>query len=106
MKKNKDDNFDLDEYLKQMEEEDKTLLEEGKTLITPIPSFELNEEDKRLIALEKQIYNERKQESKYVDTLSPEEQQEYLRKKYEITEELAKLNNVKIAKLKPKGKKE
>lgn len=106
MKENKNDQFDVDEYLKQVEEEDEKLLEEGKKLISPVPTFELSEEDKRLIALEKQIYNEREQESNYVDSLSPEEQKEYLRKKYEIVEELAKLNKTKTAHLTPKDKKE
>ncbi len=105
MKENKDEQFDLDEYIKQMEEEDKKLIEEVKSF-TPVKPFELSEEDKRILALEKQIYNERKKESDYVDTLSPEERQDYSRKKYEIVEELARLNKVKIAKLKPKDKKE
>ncbi len=108
MKDNKEDEFDVDEYIKQIEEEDKKLLEEGKALISQSQKhFELNEEDRRLIELEKQIFSEREKEDKYVKTLSPEQQKEYLREKYEIADELAKLNKVKIVKLKsPDGKKE
>ena len=103
--KDKNDDFDLDEYIKRMEEEDKELLSVNIPVI-PNEPFPLSEEDRRLIALEKQIFSEREKEDEYVKKLSPEEQEEYLRKKYEIAEELAKLNKTKTVKLTPKKKKE
>lgn len=106
MKENKDESFDIDEYIKQCEIDDNEFFNESKSMITN-KKIELSPDDKKLIALEKQILEERERENEYVKTLSPEEQKKYIEEKYKIVDELADLNKVKKVNLKsPKGKKE
>ena len=98
----KEDDFDVDEYIKQCEEEDKKLSQQVKEL--KFEKFELSEEDKKLATLENQILKEREKEDEFVKTLSPKKRKEYLDKKYLIVDQLADLSGVKKVTLKsPKG---
>lgn len=104
----RNDDFDVDEYIKQCEEENKKIFEEAQMLkIDETKIAKLSEEDQKLADLEKQILEEREKEDKFIETLSEQKRKEYLHEKYKLIDQLADLNKAKKVDLKaPNGKKE